>query len=118
MTWLAAALHECGHILAWLFLTGECPSIAVSAMGICLDRKGVWLGEEKELLLAMAGPTVNIIFGVGVLVYMEFARASYAGYFFASIHFLLGAFNLLPVSPLDGKYLWTFLREKLQSIRK
>lgn len=118
LTWLSAFLHECGHIAVWLFLTGKQPSVEISVTGICLDRKGQWLSREKELLLAMAGPAANLLLAAMCILYNEYVRASYRGYYFACVNLLLGTFNLLPVAPLDGKYLFTFLREKLQSGRK
>lgn len=109
---LAAVLHECGHIAAWLALTRRPPQIEVSLIGLCLRWQQARLSGGRLVLLAMAGPAVNLALAGGTLLALQ-RQACFAGYEFACCNLLLGIFNLLPLPPLDGQYLWLFIRQKL-----
>ena len=109
---LAAVLHECGHIAAWLVFTRRPPHIEVSLTGLCLQWQKEDFLPRAQLLLAMAGPAVNLALAGGVLLALQ-RQACFAGYEFACCNLLLGIFNLLPLPPLDGQYLWLFIRQKL-----
>ena len=105
---LAALLHECGHILAWILLTGKLPVLRLSLLGIGLDTGGEMLRPIQLLLLAAAGPLTNGLLCLLTLEAMQI-RASYWGFFFAAANGLLAIFNLLPFGMLDGKQIWTIL---------
>lgn len=87
----AMAAHEAGHLIALRALGGR----------ICTVRLGFFdarivsslLGYRQEMLAALAGPFVSAL--CGVLFQKRLPS-------FAAISLLLGAFNLLPVWPLDG----------------
>lgn len=65
--------------------------------------RGVLLSPEKELLLAAAGPGVNLLLAAGMLVWMEGpAGYGYFGLWFTCTNLLVGGFNLLPLPGLDG----------------
>lgn len=115
---IAAIWHELGHVVVWRIETGKFPALEVTVGGICLQRDGTMMSAWQELILAMAGPAANFILG-GILIFWNAEiKAGYGRYAFASVNLLLGAFNLLPVGKLDGRYLLIFCREKLQSERK
>lgn len=105
---LAAVLHECGHVLAWLLLTRTLPTLQLSAFGIGLETDRVVLSPVKTFLLAAAGPAMNFILCLAALWKMNY-RASYWGFFFAAANGLLGVFNLLPFGKLDGRQMWRIL---------
>ena len=69
---------------------------AVSAMALgavlAVDRRGLSYG--KELAAVLAGPAANLL-STAVLARMGLETA-------AGVHMVLGAFNLLPIRPLDG----------------
>ena len=72
---LCSCLHECGHLLVWVLLTRLPPTLIICPTGFCLSLRGVVLAPKQFIILAAAGPAVNL---------------------------LLGAFNLLPIHGLDG----------------
>ena len=75
---LAAFLHEWGHIGVYLALFGQFPVIEVTLTGFCMRTRG------REMTL-----------------WQTALRASA----FLAANLLTGAFNLLPIPPLDGAQL-------------
>jgi Zn-dependent protease len=90
----AAALHEGGHLLACAGLGVEVRRLRLTALGAVLDTDVRCGSGREELLVALAGPAVNLC---SVPAGLWGHRRLFAG---ASL--LLGLFNLLPVVPLDG----------------
>ena len=97
-----AALHECGHALAYRALWGYWPELEISPLGICLRLRGLPMTARQELLLAAAGPLANLLACAAVLLFMRGAWYSYGGYWFACCNLLVGGSNLLPLPGLDG----------------
>lgn len=99
---LAALLHECGHVAAWLAMTKQLPVLSLSLRGIGLDASAAYLSRRQTFLLALAGPLTNFVLCAAVLGRMQQA-ASYWGYFFAAANLATGLFNLMPLGDLDGR---------------
>lgn len=91
---LACTLHELGHYAAIKALGGKVKSVRLTVVGaeMVLSRE---LSYSKELLAAAAGPAVNLLLSL-------LACQIPAGHLFAGINLILAAFNLLPLSRLDG----------------
>lgn len=87
----AAALHEGGHLLALWALHGQLQRITLGFGDVQIRTAP--LPPNAEALCALAGPAVNLLCA-GL-----FLRSLPA---FAGVSLALGAFNLLPVWPLDG----------------
>ena len=68
---LAAALHECGHILAFALLFGRLPVVEVTMTGLCMRVGGAHLTPGRQFVLAAAGPGMNAL-----LAAVWYARAS------------------------------------------
>ena len=100
---LCALLHESGHVAVHLVLLHRLPRLKVSPTGICLSMRGVLLPSQKALLLAAAGPLMNLLCCASSIFWMELAGYSYRGYWFAAVNLLLGTVNLLPLPSLDGQ---------------
>ena len=100
---LCALLHESGHVAVYLVLFHRLPRLKVSPTGICLSLRGVLLPSQKALLLAAAGPLMNLLSCASAIFWMELAGYSYRGYWFAAVNLLLGTVNLLPLPGLDGQ---------------
>ena len=76
---LCSCLHECGHLLVWVLLT-----------------------PKQFIILAAAGPAVNLVLAAGGIAWLLGHPASYRLCYFIAANLLLGAFNLLPIHGLDG----------------
>ena len=111
----SALLHEAGHILVYWVFTGRCPVIQIGLMGLCMRHREAGLSPEKVFWLAAAGPGINLLLALGG--YLRFVhRATVRGSAFLAANLLTGAFNLLPIPPLDGAQmllsLWQVLKNR------
>ena len=98
---LAAALHECGHLLALAMLGAPVEGLRLSAMGAEIDARTERLSYARELAAVLAGPAVNLTCAP-VFARLALRLAWDWGWMFAGAHALLGVYNLLPIPPLDG----------------
>lgn len=98
----AAALHECGHLAALALYRVPVEGLRLGAMGAVIHAPGARrLSYGRELAVTLAGPGVNLL--CAPLLGMLSVRLGWAwGYLFAGAHTVLGVYNLLPISPLDG----------------
>ena len=60
---LCSCLHECGHLLVWVLLTRLPPTLIICPTGFCLSLRGVVLTPKQFIILAAAGPAVNLVLG-------------------------------------------------------
>ena len=111
---LAAALHECGHLLALRAFHVPIEGLRLSAFGAVLHARGAQrLSYGRELVVTLAGCGMNLVCGV-LTAWFSLHYVWVEGFVFAGAHILLCAFNLLPIPPLDGsKILWGVLPPKL-----
>lgn len=89
--WMAAVLfHESGHIVAILLTGGRLRSIKIgwNAMTIEADIGKKW----QEAVCALAGPACSFLLLATARFFPRLAICA----------FLQGAYNLLPVYPMDG----------------
>ncbi len=101
---LAAFLHEWGHIGVYLALFGQFPVIEVTLTGFCMRTRGREMTLWQTALLAAAGPAVNFVLAGLWMLRLE-QRATIRASAFLAANLLTGAFNLLPIPPLDGAQL-------------
>ena len=109
----AAFLHECGHVAAYLAMLHEMPTLEVNMTGFCMRTRGKALMPQQTFWLAAAGPLTNALLAalwVGKLSDAATIRDSA----FLAANLLTGAFNLLPIPPLDGAQMGLALREALR----
>lgn len=99
LTIIAAIIHELGHSLAIIALsgTGHIPCAHISGFRI---KRNECLGYKEEILILLMGPFFNIAaFAISIpfLGYMD-------GYIkiFAGINLMTALSNLLPVESYDG----------------
>lgn len=99
----AAVLHELGHLLAAAILGVPLRSLDVGMFGASLKVRGVLISYPKEFFLCAAGPAMNFISALAVVLLSEH-RGYYteAGEWFASVSLMLGILNLLPAEGFDG----------------
>lgn len=99
---LAAAIHECGHLLALRAFSVPIDGFRLTAFGAVLYARGAQrLSYGRELLAVLAGPAINLVCGLlAAALSLRFGWLS--GLVFAGAHIILCAYNLLPIPPLDG----------------
>ena len=89
--WFGAAVcHELGHIVAQFILGGSVGNIRVGPTGALIE--GEDLGAYKNALCVLAGPVIGAMPMIFTTSFPELALCS----------FLLTAYNLIPLFPLDG----------------
>ncbi|MEG1010769.1 MAG: hypothetical protein RRZ93_01610 [Ruthenibacterium sp.] len=100
---VCAALHEAGHVLAYIFCAHRLPKLTCCASGICLSRTAP-LSLACRTGVLCAGPAVN--FAACILLYVRAQQcASYGAYLVAAVNLCTGLYNLLPFGALDGAQL-------------
>ena len=77
-----------------------------------MKTRGEHFSANEQLLLAAAGPGVNILLAVWAVFCLSRRATIWWSAFFAA-NLLTGAFNLLPIPPLDGAQI---LRCLMQSV--
>lgn len=92
----AAAIHECGHLLAMGFLKAPVRVVELTLFGMKICRGGR-VGRGAEIIILLAGAGGNLLAALvlyfwGAPGIMEFSAANTA----------LAIFHLLPVAGLDG----------------
>ncbi len=111
-TLLATIIHEFGHLLALLLLKHK-PQKVILKVGAVLIVGNFNLTPLGELVLNLAGPFINLIL---FLIFWYTCHPYNIPFItnFALINLVLGVFNLLPVTGLDGgSILYLLLSKKL-----
>ena len=103
LTLTAAILcHEAAHLVCALFFTRELPIFSISTAGFKISYIGI-TGCSQQVIVALAGPFVNIL--SGLILYKEGIFPLYS--------LGLGVVNLLPISILDGGGILRAICEKV-----
>lgn len=91
----ASLLHEIGHAIAMCLLHDKPSKITMGFFGMRVQReKTQRISYGGSAVVSLAGPFINAVFFV-VFSYLHNPVA-------ASVHAIIGGFNLLPVYSLDG----------------
>jgi len=99
--WLAAILHELGHLAALRLLRGRVEALRFRLSGAEICYRGTGISYGGEVLLALAGPGMNLLWAA-VLALISRWYPEDLLYRFIGCHLVLALFNLLPALPLDG----------------
>lgn len=92
----AAVVHELGHYAALRLCGGRLTKIRIGVFGAEMEYEGL-LRNAGAVLCSAAGPLAGAVYAVcACTAGGRFLRMS------GTVSFLLSAFNLLPVLPLDG----------------
>ena len=100
----AAALHELGHILAAKALGIKFSEFTLSLLGARLNTESKLISYGSEIILAAAGPAVNLFCFAAFLPQALNANEGSGAFFsyFTAASLLLGFLNLLPIISFDG----------------
>lgn len=98
-----AIIHECGHLMAAVLLGIPLRSLDVGLFGASLRVRGSLISYPKEFLLCAAGPAMNFLSALAVVIFSEH-RGYYSecGEWFMSVSVMLGLLNLIPAEGFDG----------------
>ena len=97
---LAATLHELGHLMAAKICSVPMSELKLGIFGASLKTTGTICSYPKEILLAAAGPLVNLLTFFIFFNHLESANEFLRFFLISSL--FLGILNLLPIDDLDG----------------
>ncbi|MBR2040455.1 MAG: M50 family metallopeptidase, partial [Clostridia bacterium] len=99
-TLFAVSLHEIGHLLA-MWIVGTPPkSIRLIPASVQITRS-ISSRYKNDIIVALSGPLVN--FALFLTLYINYLIFGNEGILYYSlINLIVGLFNLLPVTGLDG----------------
>lgn len=94
LPWIfAVLLHELGHLAAARLCGARVSGLTLDVTGAKMILCGKLLSYRDEILIALAGPTVNIVTFAVTFCFTEN---------FSSFSLMLGLLNLFPISGFDG----------------
>lgn len=98
---ICAALHECGHIAALLLFKSAPTEIRFGIFGIRIQHNNYALSDWAQLVISLCGPLVNLaLFALSYVASLFWQNQPLI--MLCAVNLVMGAFNLLPILPLDG----------------
>jgi Zn-dependent protease len=112
LIFLCVVLHEFGHITAARRYGIQSPEVTLLPIGGVASMQRLPKDPRQELVVALAGPAVNLVIGLalalaagslrlGLLAEIDDPRLSLIGRL-AAANIFLAVFNLIPAFPMDG----------------
>lgn len=111
LVFLCVTLHEFGHIAMARRFGIRTPQVILSPIGGIASLERMPEKPRQELLVAIAGPLVNVVivllmilafgFGPGSFTRLDFDTATLAERLFV-VNIMLVLFNMVPAFPMDG----------------
>ena len=113
LLFLCVLLHEFGHVLTARRFGVKTPDITLWPFGGIANLERIPEKPSEELLVAIAGPAVNVVIAAGLLLYLgatldpaNLTRiedpATSMAVKIAGANIFLVLFNLIPAFPMDG----------------
>lgn len=106
---LSIVLHELGHSLVGMQMGCRVREITLLLLGGRAVLEHMPRKPWQELLMALAGPAVSAVLGVGSLLALPYIKVSFGAlmahyvlWHLAYLNLALCIFNLLPAFPMDG----------------
>lgn len=124
LLFVAVVLHELTHSYVALGYGVEIESIVLLPIGGVSAMKEMPKDPHQELMIAVAGPLVNLVLAAALYpLLLIFGNSLSPGlnfllYYFILMNLLLGGFNLLPAFPMDGgRVLRAYLAERMSFVK-
>lgn len=95
---IAAALHECGHLMMMLACRRRVRHITILPFGLDIACAPALSSYRSDLAVALGGVLANVLAVLFCLPHLAAPRAAV----FCTANLLLAVTNLLPVASLDG----------------
>jgi Zn-dependent protease/CBS domain-containing protein len=110
LLFLCVVLHEFGHALAAKAFGINTPDITLLPIGGVARLERMPEEPKQELIIAAAGPAVNVVIALGIWLVIGWEPAADPGVFegpnllmkLLQINVWLVLFNMLPAFPMDG----------------
>lgn len=100
---LCAALHEAGHFIAIWLIRADIEEVSFKTFGVNIRLShGTKISYTQEFAISTAGCISNLIFGILFFAFYKAGILTNQMQALAYMNFILCAFNLLPIGPLDG----------------
>lgn len=94
---LFALIHEVAHMCVGMILNLKPKTLEIQPFGIGVIFESFENSNMKKIIIALAGPIINIIFAI-VFSYINVGNKD----LIVNANLLLAIFNLMPIYPLDG----------------
>ena len=101
MSLAAAAVHECGHIAAMKLLGRSPRKIKMRLSGVYITQDSEIHSLRSDAVVAASGPAANLICAA-IMLAVNMHLNSDVLWLFGFAMLVMGSFNLLPISGLDG----------------
>lgn len=99
----ALIIHEMGHAVIAQYFKNELTLLSFMPYGAVMNLKNESMDARQEILVALAGPIVNIIAcGCVIILWWLFPIVYNFSYYFCVASFVTAILNLIPIIPLDG----------------
>lgn len=101
---LGALIHEAAHILMAKLCKIDLRELKLGIFGAALTTSDISLSYKKEILIALAGPTANLLSAAILIPFLSQPSGEAREFLelFVTASIFLGALNLLPIKDFDG----------------
>lgn len=100
---LVLLIHEFGHAMVAKKYNNELSSLCFMPFGAAMNLKKEFMSPKQELYVAIAGPLLNLICALSIVVLWWFFPSIYTfTFYFCFASFVTAIYNFLPLLPLDG----------------
>ncbi len=112
---VSSVIHESVHVVLYMVLYKEIPSLKFSIFGISLKNDNINL--NKNLIIILTAPLINLLIAIIGIINLNI-KFRMNLFVFSYINLILGILNLLPIEYLDGARVYDILFYKYSKYSK